>query len=474
MFLRPLTGNGIEYHPGKASAESLHLTIFAVFWITEKLALRKIYGFLFSDMNEKCKVVSIVNHRVLRTAPFNHNQCHRPVGDVLIQYRVVWANAKNEIKVFDKPYSWVNDDIARVNFPRLVLLYWRERTSRDFEEESISLGPETFTLPPDQSIWPKNKVKLKSLAETYNKKDATRNDLRVRFSAIIVQVITLNGTFLRPLTSIMDQLMKLKKETVVEAVFVQNPFHEQLEAQLSKLMASDSFQSSLETVVENISCYSYLYEQSTQLFKDVEYWMSEKQIRRNLDANHREIAQWNNYPEKMWRLFEDQDEIIRPSVIRELYRDTDWSTLKNMKKKKLFDKKKRKRKSKSPKKPIVSSLPPSPPVNHTDEDRDDYDENQDVNPDQVNHDSITSPGDVRMSDDESTTFDRNQETSPNLESQFAELTTSPTQSSDQFLAETKMEPDEAEDSKSFFLRSEFMSLFSEKWCHGDQGLWKHW
>lgn len=31
MFLRPLTGNGIEYHPGKASAESLHLTIFAVF-----------------------------------------------------------------------------------------------------------------------------------------------------------------------------------------------------------------------------------------------------------------------------------------------------------------------------------------------------------------------------------------------------------------------------------------------------------
>ena len=418
-------------------------------------------------MNEKCKVVSIVNHRVLRTAPFNHNQCHRPVGDVLIQYRVVWVNSKDEIKVFDAPYSWVNDDIARRNFPRLVLLYWRERTSRDFEDESISLGEETFTLPPDQSTWSTDNVKLKSLAETYNKKDATRNDLRVRFSAIIVQVITNHGTFLRPLASIMEQLVKLKKENVVEAVFVQNPFHEQLEAQLSKLMASESFQTSLETVVDNISCYSYLYKQSSQLFKEAEYWLSEKEIRRNLDANHREIAQWNNYPEKMWTLFEDQDESIRPNVIRELNQQTDWSTLKNMKKKKLFDKKKRKRKSISPKKPIVSSLPPSPLLNPeigliTEENCENY-EDQDFNPDQVNPDPLPSAGDVYMSDDQSpTNIDQNQETASNLESQFAELTTSPTQSSDQILAEPKMEPEEIIECK-FSLKgfSNFISFIAK-------------
>ena len=296
-------------------------------------------------MGEELNVISIVNHRIIRTEPFNRNQFHRPVGDILVQYHVVWATPANEIRHFEAPHSWVNDNEARVHFPRLVMLYWAERTKNDFADNELEFTGNTFTLPVDEKTWSKEKVQLHSLKSVYTKSKMTRNHLQVRFRAIFVEIKTAEVTRIRPLENIWTEIERFKKDDYVDSLFDETSTT-QYEQKIARLLSSVSFQNSLQTVIDNISCYSYL---DHDLSKESSYKMHYKEIRKRLDQHDAQLKQWNNYPQKMWTLIPNHDVNLQANFIKNQATKTNWDALSRGQEKRPF-KRKRKRRS-SPTKP---------------------------------------------------------------------------------------------------------------------------
>ena len=317
-------------------------------------------------MGEELNVISIVNHRIIRTEPFNNNQCHRPVGDILVQYNVVWATPANEIRHFEAPYSWVNDNEARTHFPRLVMLYWTERTQNDFADYEVDFTGNTFTLPVGDKTWTKDKLQLESLKTIYTKSKMTRNHLQVRFRAIFVEIKTSELKRIRPLENIWTEIERLKKDDEVDSLFNETSTT-QYEQKMAGLMSSVSFQNSLQTVVDNISCYSYL---NHDLSKKSSYKMHYKEIRKRLDQHDAQLKQWNNYPEKLWTIIPNHDSNLQANFIKNQSTKVNWDARSRGQEKKPFKRKRKRRSSPTkskPKNPLKSNAEHEPTINNSNE-----------------------------------------------------------------------------------------------------------
>jgi len=311
--------------------------------------------------DEQCRVVSIVNHRLIKTELFNGNQNHRPVGDILVQYHVAWATVDtDELRPFSAPSSWINDQTARAHFPRLVMLYWAERVKADFAADGdVTFSGVTFTLPVDEATFNSDRVKLWPDSRIYAKRKMTRNDLRVRFRAIFIE-LEHNGRC-RPLESVWQQLERIKKEDEVNSMFDVNHVNkgrvERYTNQLIQVMAADNFQIALQTVADNISCYQYLKHDLTR--DGSGYTLTTREIRRLLDAHDAELKQWHTYPEKPWTPMHSNDFDLKVDNIRHQANQIDWTIASVGVEKSLFKRKKRHRSRgrKGHKRPNINPIP---------------------------------------------------------------------------------------------------------------------